>query len=256
MPPSPCGPPGPRLVQDAVAIEQRQAPESLTADRRAPVRRAPAVVVSPAEVVVVPAGTGAGSLGSRSDADLVSCLSEHGSDAYSELYRRHARSVASAARTILVTDERCEDVVAEVFVSLWFFPEKFDPARGTLLAYLRLNARSRSIDVVRREEARTRREVTTWPRIPVDDADAALVGAESAVAVRSALVLLPVVEREPIVLAFFAGLTYPEVAVRLGLPEGTVKSRIRAGLRRLQRNRRLLSLRDTGDRDAGCSPAR
>jgi len=147
-------------------------------------------------------------------------------------------------------DQRCEDVVAEVFVSLWFFPEKFDPSRGTLLAYLRLKARGRSIDMVRKEAARTRRETTERPGPPDTDADAVLVGAESALAVREALVQLPVVEREPIILAFFAGLTYAEVAVRLGLPEGTVKSRIRAGLSHLQRNSGLLALRDPGSDDS------
>jgi RNA polymerase sigma-70 factor (ECF subfamily) len=147
---------------------------------------------------------------------------------------------------ILIGDNRCEDVVAEVFVALWFFPEKFDPARGTLLAYLRLKARGRSIDLVRAETARTRREASERPHSLDVDADDVLVGAESALAVRTALVQLPAAEREAIVLAYFSGLSYGTVAVRLGLPEGTVKSRIRSGLGRLRRNGSLLSL---GDRD-------
>ena len=150
---------------------------------------------------------------------------------------------------ILVKDHRCEDVVAEVFVSLWLFPEKFDPARGTLLAYLRLRARGRSIDIVRSEAARTRRETSEQPPLLDFDADAVLVGAESALAVRQALVQLPVTEREPIVLAYFSGLSYAEVAVHLAVPEGTVKGRIRSGLSRLRRNGNLLSLGEQGDGD-------
>ena len=75
------------------------------------------------------------------------------------------------------------------------------------------------------------------------------MGAESTLAVREALLQLPAAEREPIVLAFFSGLTYGAVAVRLGLPEGTVKSRIRAGLSRLRQSGSLLSLGDSGDVD-------
>jgi RNA polymerase sigma-70 factor (ECF subfamily) len=67
--------------------------------------------------------------------------------------------------------------------------------------------------------------------------------------VREALLRLSAAEREPIVLAFFSGLTYGAVAVRLGLPEGTVKSRIRSGLNRLRQNGSLLSLGDSGDVD-------
>jgi RNA polymerase sigma-70 factor (ECF subfamily) len=184
-----------------------------------------------------------------SDLDLVASLFDGSGDAYAEIYRRHSASVAAAARMILIRDHRCEDVVAEVFVSLWFFPEKFDPARGTLLAFLRLKARGRSIDIVRAETARTRRETSGRPQSPDVDADDALMGAESTLAVREALLQLPAAEREPIVLAFFSGLTYGAVAVRLGLPEGTVKSRIRAGLSRLRQSGSLLSLGDSGDVD-------
>ena len=184
-----------------------------------------------------------------SDLDLVASLFDGSGDAYAEIYRRHSASVTAAARMILIRDDRCEDVVAEVFVSLWFFPEKFDPARGTLLAYLRLKARVRSIDMVRAETARTRRETAERPRSLDVDADDVLMGAESALAVREALIRLPAAEREPIVLAFFSGLSYGAVAIRLGLPEGTVKSRIRSGLSRLRQNGSLLSLGGRGDVD-------
>ena len=86
-----------------------------------------------------------------SDLDLVASLFDGSGDAYAEIYRRHSASVAAAARMILIRDHRCEDVVAEVFVSLWFFPEKFDPARGTLLAFLRLKARAEHRHRARRD---------------------------------------------------------------------------------------------------------
>ncbi len=171
-----------------------------------------------------------------SDIDLVGSLVDECGDAYAELYRRHRRSVSAATRMVLVNDDRCEDVVAEVFVDLWFFPEKFDPARGSLLAFLRMRARGRGIDMVRSEAARHRREQTDQ-RADVTyakDPDTVILATESAAAVREALASLPVTESEPIYLAFFSGMTYRAVAAQLDLPEGTVKSRIRAGLNRLQ----------------------
>jgi len=76
-----------------------------------------------------------------------------------------------------------------------------------------------------------------------------MIGAEAALVVRDALALLPANQREPIYLAFFSGLTYQEVARCMNLPEGTVKSRIRAGMRRLQGNDQLLLLREADGAD-------
>jgi hypothetical protein len=89
------------------------------------------------------------SLGDRTDLELVAGLCDGRGDAYSEIYRRHRNVVTSSAEMILARDPRCEAVVAQVSSSLWFFPEDFDPSQGTLLAYLRLEARDRSIDLVR-----------------------------------------------------------------------------------------------------------
>jgi RNA polymerase sigma-70 factor (ECF subfamily) len=183
-----------------------------------------------------------------SDLDLVASLVDECGDGYAELYRRHSRSVAAAARMILSNDARCEDVVAEVFVSLWFHPEKFDPSRGTLLAFLRLRAKGRSIDIVRTETARRRREERDRVHVAsLDDVDAGILSSEGAVAIRNALDLLPLSEREPIYLAFFSGMTYQAVAARLKLPEGTVKSRIRSGLRHLQANDGVMLQHSPGD---------
>jgi RNA polymerase sigma factor (sigma-70 family) len=176
--------------------------------------------------------------GEWSDLDLVQSVIDLRGNAYAELYRRHSKSVAATAKMILVNDSRCEDVVAEVFVALWFAPEKFDPLRGTLLSFLRVKARGRAIDIVRQETARRRREEvgSQFNEGFTKPADSHTLEIEFAVAIRAGVGLLPKSEREAIELAFCAGLTYQAVAVQLGLPEGTVKSRIRNGLKRLQSN--------------------
>jgi RNA polymerase sigma-70 factor (ECF subfamily) len=164
-------------------------------------------------------------------------------DAFTELRRRHLVSVTAVARMILGNRSSCEDVVAEVFVGFWLAPEKFDAQRGTVLAYLRLMARGRSIDLIRSDTARRRREVAKDVGVQDHDADAAMIDAEAAGELRAALALLPADERTPIELAFFRGMTYDAVARQLGLPEGTVKSRIRRGLRRLELSENLEVLR-------------
>ncbi len=177
------------------------------------------------------------------DAVLVACVVRDEVDAYTELRRRHLSSVTAVARMLLGSRASSEDVVDDVFVAFWLEPHRFDPTRGTLLAFLRLTVRGRSIDLLRSDSARTRREAIrpTGPAAP--GVDAGMLGAEASGNVRAALEALPATEREPIELAFLAGMTYQGVAVRLGLPEGTVKSRIRRGLQRMELMEGLQGLR-------------
>lgn len=172
-----------------------------------------------------------------SDGELTSAVvaDRHG-EAYAEVFRRHSASVAAAVRMILGNGPACDDIVADVFIEYWVSPTSFDPARGSLLSFLRLRARGRSIDLLRSETSRRRREIGDLcaPRASEPNIDSALLASEVTGALHNALALLPAAEREALQLAFFDGMTYRAVALRLGVAEGTVKSRIRRGLRRLR----------------------
>lgn len=170
-----------------------------------------------------------------SDSDLVEAIVLRNEDAFAEVFRRHSPSVTAASAMILGQDGRCDDVVAEVFFALWISPEVFEPARGSLLGFLRVKAKGRSIDVVRSEVAARRRDERNSANRPLyASVDADFLSAEMADFMRSALNSLPDPQRIPIELAFFEGMTYDAVASHLGLPEGTVKSRIRRGLQQLR----------------------
>src|SRR4051794_24485753 len=175
-------------------------------------------------------------LTAASDAALVVSISRYHEDALAEAYRRHGGAVFGLARRLLGDQAIAEELVQEVFLRLWNHPEKFDPARGSLRAFLLAHSHSRSVDVLRSDVARRRREERDAQRTAEAGYDLEHEVWDLAVAeqVRSAVHALPEAERAAIDLAYFGGYTYREVAQRLGEPEGTVKSRIRAGLRRMR----------------------
>lgn len=171
-----------------------------------------------------------------SDASLVVAVGRWHEAALAEVYRRHGGAVHALARRILRSDTQAEEVTQEVFLDLWRTPEKFDAQRGTLRSFLLARTHGRSVDVVRAEESRRRREERTTRESATApyEVDREVWDMTVAVQVNEALGALPDEMRRPIELAYFGGRTYQEVAVLLDQPEGTVKSRIRAGLGRLR----------------------
>lgn len=171
-----------------------------------------------------------------SDAALVMAVSRYNQDALAEAYRRHAGAVFGLARRLLNDASLAEEIVQEVFVRLWNDPDKFDPARGSLRSYLLAQCHGRSVDLLRSETSRRRREEKDLRRTAEAGYDLEREVWDLALAdhVREALDTLPEAEREAIRLAYLGGHTYRQVAVMLNEPEGTVKSRIRAGLKRLR----------------------
>ena len=171
----------------------------------------------------------------RSDATLVMAIARWHHDALEEAYRRYGGAALAVARHVARDPGIADDVVQEVFVRLWEQPDRFDPERGSLRAFLIMDTRARAVDRLRRDGARRRREEKdAVAQVPAYDDDLELWDRLLATHLRDALGTLSEEERSAIELAFFGGHTYRDVAVMLGEPEGTVKSRIRSGLHRLR----------------------
>ena len=174
--------------------------------------------------------------GQWEDGDLAVAVVRRDEDAYTEVCRRHRGAIRSASEVILGCDPASDDVVADVLIAFWVNPELFDPARGMLHGYLTLKARGRSIDLLRSRASRHRRELTDarTERKTAREIDSRLLAEEAGHEIARALALLPASQKLPICLAFYEGMSYTAVARHLQIPEGTVKSRIRAGLRNLR----------------------
>lgn len=159
-------------------------------------------------------------------------------DALAELYDRHGRVVYSLALRILRDQGDAEDVVQEVFSQAWKQAERYDAGRGPVVAWLLTMARTRAIDRVRGRSARPSVAADEGAVLHLpDDAppiDTQLEWASRAAQVRSAFERLPFLQRVAVELAFYEGLTHSEIAERLELPLGTVKTRIRQGLIRMK----------------------
>ncbi|HZQ56601.1 MAG TPA: sigma-70 family RNA polymerase sigma factor [Acidimicrobiales bacterium] len=171
-----------------------------------------------------------------SDAALAVAIGRWHEDALAEAFRRHAGAAYALARRVLGDATSAEEVVQEVFLRLWNAPDRYDAERGTMRAYLLAQAHGRAVDRLRSDTSRRRREERD-AAAAVDatpDVEGEVIGLAVAEHLKGAVDALPPDERRAIELAYFGGHTYREVAVLLSQPEGTVKSRIRSGLKRLR----------------------
>jgi RNA polymerase sigma-70 factor, ECF subfamily len=173
-----------------------------------------------------------------SDAALVVAIGRWREEALAEVYRRHGGAAFGLARRLLNDRDLAEEVLQEVFLRLWNTPERFDPDRGSLRAYLLAQTHGRAVDLLRSETSRRRREEREARESTSfgDDIEREVVDLTVSEKVKEVVAALPIDERQAIELAYFGGHTYRQVAVMLNAPEGTVKSRIRSGLRRLRKD--------------------
>jgi RNA polymerase sigma-70 factor (ECF subfamily) len=171
-----------------------------------------------------------------SDAQLVTSIARYSEVALAEVYRRHGGAVYGLARRVLNDQAEAEDVAQEVFLRLWNEPDRYDSARGSLRSFLLAQSHARAVDAVRSTSSRRQRESRDALRTARGAYDLQHEVWDLAMAdqVGNAMGELPEEERRAIELAYFEGHTYREVARLLQQPEGTVKSRIRNGMRRMR----------------------
>ena len=154
-------------------------------------------------------------------------------DALAECYDQYCSLVYTVALRTTGNRSAADDVTQDVFLKLWARPLTLDLTKGTTRAWLGRVAHNRAVDWVRSEAAHDRRERSDVGRTAPPDVQEALEAVLRGEEVRAALEGLPRDERAAIRLAYFSNMTYQNVAIELGVAEGTAKSRIRVGLRRM-----------------------
>jgi RNA polymerase sigma-70 factor (ECF subfamily) len=181
-------------------------------------------------------GAMADSAASPGDDQLIAAVAQGDHPALLALYDRHGRVAYGLAYRILNDAGAAEEAVQDAFVRVWRRAASFDPARGVGRAWLLTIVHHCAIDLVRRRAGAPPvvaglDEVAERQAVP--DAWSDVAGKLESERVRGAVATLPGEQRRAIEMAYFDGLTHREIAERDGLPLGTVKGRLRLGLRRL-----------------------
>ena len=172
------------------------------------------------------------------DEDLMTLVDRKDPDAFEAFYDRHAGAAYSLAQRIVGDPEFAEDVTQEAFLSIWRSSARFDPARGSVRAWALGIVRNRAIDALRRS-------ARPVPKLDLDDeavlerqpgrerTEGEAIRRETAGRLRQALGILPREQSQVIELAYFGGYTQSEIAGKLDIPLGTVKTRTSRGLQRM-----------------------
>lgn len=175
-----------------------------------------------------------------SDEALVEQVARQDVNAFIALYDRHAQVVYSMAAHMLGVDE-AEEVVQDVFLRLWNRAAQFDATRGTFNGWFMTIARNQIMDGLRRRSQRQRvfvtGEISGFLEEIADqrvDIEAEAWGNEQGDAIQQALRALPAEQRRVLILAYFGGFSQSEIARLLDCPFGTVKKRMRLGMKKLQ----------------------
>jgi RNA polymerase sigma-70 factor (ECF subfamily) len=167
------------------------------------------------------------------DVALVHAMARGDAEALALLYDRYSGTMLALAHRIVGRGAEAEDVIHDVFLEAWRHSADYDATRGSVKSWLLLRARSRSLDV--QKSARVSKQASalddSWLAELADPS-----GGESPdrQRIRKVLLALPPEQREVLLLGYFEGLSSSEIALRVGVPIGTVKSRVAAGLSALR----------------------
>jgi RNA polymerase sigma-70 factor, ECF subfamily len=168
-------------------------------------------------------------------AALISLVARGDAAAFDAVYDQVAASVFGIVRRVIRDPAQSEEVTQDVLLELWRNAAAFDAERGTAIAWVMMMAHRRAVDRVRsvqKESERERRAATA--DIPFDEVAEAVESSLERERVRRCLGSLTGLQRESVTLAYYGGYTYGQVASLLGVPTGTVKTRMRDALIRLR----------------------
>ncbi|MGH8048225.1 MAG: sigma-70 family RNA polymerase sigma factor [Chthoniobacterales bacterium] len=172
--------------------------------------------------------------------DLIRSMAEGDERALGDLYDANAALLYGLALRILHNEREAEEIVQDVFLAAWRNARSYDPARANVATWLTTLLRNKAIDRLRANRRRlpsqpNESEHLPEPRDPTADPAGAVHKMEVRQRVTAWMAELPPNQRQSVEMAFFDGLTHPEIAKKLGETIGTVKSRVRLGLDHLRR---------------------
>jgi RNA polymerase sigma-70 factor, ECF subfamily len=168
------------------------------------------------------------------DEQVLEAVGRGDDDALGELYDRFGRLAFRLAFRILRDRALAEDAVQEAFLAVWRSADAYKRERAKPSTWILTVVHRRAVDIVRREQSRRGEPLEVAPEPESGPADDDAVLRDRRAAVQAALTELPGEQRQALELAYYGGLTQSELAERLGVPLGTVKSRMFAGLGRLR----------------------
>jgi RNA polymerase sigma-70 factor (ECF subfamily) len=171
------------------------------------------------------------------DQDLISLVRERDTHAFATLYDRHVRAAYSLAYRMMGERQAAEDLVQDAFLKLWHGASSYRPERGNVRSWLLAIVHNQAIDQIRSSSSRRRTQEkveASAPRMQPSEAFAESWRNARRDQVREALKSLPEEQLKVLEFAYFGGYKHAEIAELLGLPLGTVKGRMRLGLKKLR----------------------
>ncbi len=174
----------------------------------------------------------------RKENELIERIAGKDEKALSELYDRYAKLLYSVILAIVKDQKEAEELLQEVFITVWNKSSLFSLKKGNAYSWLVAITRNIAIDRIRSKKFKDHRSLMEGIELPLENIDTspldAMIIVERSLIVNEALSKIPHEQKETIMLTYFEGYSQKEIAELLGIPLGTVKTRIRMGMQKLQ----------------------